>query len=317
MFSVIIPIHNAEKTLRRCLDSLLDQSHGDFEALLIENGSTDKSFDICKEYTGKDKRFRAFSIGKCSGPSKPRNIGLKNAKGECIAFLDADDWYGTSVLSMLKDCLEYSGSDVVFWGFSMMAEDGVSEDIHFPKISTLNNKEKCIQLQEQDCFGYICCKAYRRRVLNEVFFDEKFNLFEDEVFGLKAIEKADSVYVVPEKYNRSECLYHSIETNSSLMHITHENIVQLKEFEYHAWKSFLAGEHNNYLSEMANKAVSYCRYYIFERKLALAKTYRELTEAEFYQDALVNPSKVTEIVSRGYKSFKKDWIKWKIKTALR
>lgn len=317
MFSVIIPIHNAEKTIRRCLDSLLDQSYGDFEALLIENGSNDKSFDICKEYAGKDKRFRVFGIGKCNGPSKPRNIGLTEAKGDYIAFLDADDWYGTSVLSMLKDSFEHSESDIVFWGFSMTAEDGVSEDIHFPKISTLNSKEKCIQLQEQDCFGYVCCKAYRRRVLDGVFFEEEFNLFEDEVFGLKAIEKAYSIFVVPEQYNRAECLYHSIESNNSLMHKTHENIVQLKDFEYQAWKSFLDGEYNNYLSNMANKAVSYCRYYIFERKLDIAKTYGELTESEFYQDAVVKPNKVTEIISQGYKSFKKDWIKWRIKTALR
>ena len=314
---MIIPIHNAEKTLRRCLDSLIDQSYGDFEVILVENGSSDRSFEICKEYIKKDKRFKAYCVGTCNGPSKPRNIGLNLAKGDYIAFLDSDDWYGTSVLSMLKECFDQNNSEIVFWGFSMMKEDGKSEDIHFPNVKTMNNKEKCIHLQKQDCFGYICCKAYDRRVIDGIFFDERFDLFEDEVFGLKALEKVKSVYVVPEQYNYSEFLYHSIESNNSLMHKTHANIIQLKEFEYQAWKSFLDGEYNKDLSEMANKAVSYCRYYIFEHNLDLKKAYVDLLNSGFYRDALLNPGKITENISRGYYSFKKDWIKWKVKTALR
>ena len=91
MVSVIIPVHNAAGTLPRCLDSLIAQTHDDFEAILVENGSTDDSFAVCQAYVARDPRFKAIDVGPCNGPSRPRNVGLERAQGEIIAFLDSDD----------------------------------------------------------------------------------------------------------------------------------------------------------------------------------------------------------------------------------
>ena len=96
--SVIIPVYNAESTLRRCVDSVLAQTFPDFECLLINDGSEDKSGEICDEYAIRDSRVRVFHKGN-GGVSSARNVGLDNATGEWIAFVDSDDWVGRNIWS--------------------------------------------------------------------------------------------------------------------------------------------------------------------------------------------------------------------------
>ena len=86
-FSIIIPVYNAEKTLRRCLDSLLAQSFRDFEVLMVENGSMDGSNALCREYAANDPRFVLYASRENRGPSGARNSGLDHAKGIYTAFL--------------------------------------------------------------------------------------------------------------------------------------------------------------------------------------------------------------------------------------
>ena len=84
--SVIIPVYNVEKWLNKCVDSILSQSYENFEVILVNDGSTDKSKDICDSYSKKDNRVRVLNI-KNSGQSVARNIGLKEAKGDYILFI--------------------------------------------------------------------------------------------------------------------------------------------------------------------------------------------------------------------------------------
>ena len=88
--SIIVPVYNVEQYLRRCIDSILNQSFADFELLLIDDGSKDKSGAICDEYAAKDSRIRVFHKEN-GGVSSARNIGLENARGEWLSFIDGDD----------------------------------------------------------------------------------------------------------------------------------------------------------------------------------------------------------------------------------
>ena len=91
IISVIVPVYNAEKTLRRCVDSILAQTFEDFELILINDGSKDQSGDICDEYAAKDPRVK--TVHKTNGGvSSARNAGLCIAQGEYIAFIDSDDY---------------------------------------------------------------------------------------------------------------------------------------------------------------------------------------------------------------------------------
>ena len=89
--SVIVPVYNTEKYLRRCIDSVLAQTYQDFELLLIDDGSKDSSGAICDEYAAKDARVRVFHKEN-GGVSSARNLGLDNARGEWVTFVDSDDY---------------------------------------------------------------------------------------------------------------------------------------------------------------------------------------------------------------------------------
>lgn len=89
--SIIIPVYNAEAQIRQCLDSILDQKFEDYELLLINDGSTDHSGNICNEYAGKDSRIKVYHQ-KNAGVSAARNKGLENSTGEWITFVDSDDY---------------------------------------------------------------------------------------------------------------------------------------------------------------------------------------------------------------------------------
>ena len=91
LISVIVPVYNTEKYLDECIQSILNQSFTDFELLLIDDGSTDRSGAICDQYAAKDERVRVFHTEN-GGVSSARNVGLDEAKGEWIAFVDSDDW---------------------------------------------------------------------------------------------------------------------------------------------------------------------------------------------------------------------------------
>ena len=101
--SIIVPVYNVEKYLPRCIDSILAQTSTNFELILIDDGSTDKSGMICDEYAKKDNRIKVFHKEN-GGVSSARNIGLDNASGEWLAFIDPDDAVDKEYLSLPELC---------------------------------------------------------------------------------------------------------------------------------------------------------------------------------------------------------------------
>ena len=115
--SVIIPVYNAEKWLRDALASLQGQTYADFEAILVDDGSTDGSADICRRLCGHDSRFRLISQ-KNSGVSAARNRGIDDASGEWIAFMDADDVMPPDALAVMAEHARKSGAGIVAGGYT-------------------------------------------------------------------------------------------------------------------------------------------------------------------------------------------------------
>ena len=129
--SIIIPVYNAENYLRRCIDSVLSQSFTDFELILVDDGSKDKSPQICDEYASQDTRVRVIHKAN-GGVSAARNDGLDIAKGEYITFIDSDDWVERDYLSTLSNYRDY---DIVFFSHRLIYEDGYPECVEFNDIS--------------------------------------------------------------------------------------------------------------------------------------------------------------------------------------
>ena len=115
MISVIVPVYNAEKYIKQTVEAIQNQDYQELEILLINDGSKDNSLRICQEIARADDRVRVFDQTNC-GVSKTRNRGLLEARGEYIAFADADDNLEKDMLSTLYDCMQQYHADIVSCG---------------------------------------------------------------------------------------------------------------------------------------------------------------------------------------------------------
>lgn len=116
-FSIIVPVYNSEKYLSQCIESVLSQSYSNFELILVDDSSTDSSFEICQLFANKDARINVIHKEN-GGTSSARNVGLNNAKGDYILFMDNDDyWNNSNALSLIANHLEESKADVLIFDY--------------------------------------------------------------------------------------------------------------------------------------------------------------------------------------------------------
>ena len=283
-FSIIVPIYNAEKTLRKCLDSLAVQSYRDFEVLMIENGSQDSSNAICREYAAKDPRFILRACEDNKGPSGARNVGLEHADGTYIAFLDSDDYVEPSYLDELFEA--FRDSDVVFFGYHQISVDGTFLGDHIPQISEdTGYYETLIDLHKQDLFGYTWIKAFRRDAIRNHRFSRELNLLEDEVFACEVLAEPKRIKIIP------KAIHNYVTGNSgSLIGRTHPDYCRKVDAAYSAWKKLLQPyeKRNEVLVQMANAHVSRCMYYGFERDVVVKDFFGSLKGFDFFAESTLN-----------------------------
>ena len=115
--SVILPCYNVEKYIERCLNSLVQQTMGDIEIICVDDKSTDKTRDIIQQFANADKRIRAIFLDSNHGPGYARNIGMHNANGEYVSFIDPDDYIDTNFYAVLFDLAQSQNLDVAKGGF--------------------------------------------------------------------------------------------------------------------------------------------------------------------------------------------------------
>ena len=119
--SVIVPVFNVEKYLRQCLDSILQQTYQNLEIIIINDGSTDGSDAICREYAGKDSRISYFAKEN-TGISDTRNVGIRQATGEYVTFVDSDDWVEHTYVEELHDKLKAYDADIAITNYYLFNE---------------------------------------------------------------------------------------------------------------------------------------------------------------------------------------------------
>lgn len=203
-FSIIIPVYNVEKYLRECLDSVLNQTFADWNAICVNDGSTDGSAAILEEYGNKDNRFRIISQPN-GGLSAARNTGLKAATGEYVLFLDSDDWIEDNALEILSNDLDDEDM-LCFSGRRYFERKGLYHDADMLKersyVSGMDYYNENA-LQSRD-FAFVCVvlRAYRRTFLIENCLWFKEGIYhEDNLFTPIACYYAKKVRQV------SDCLY--------------------------------------------------------------------------------------------------------------
>lgn len=202
--SIIVPIYNVEKYLRRCIDSILSQTFISFELLLIDDGSTDASGAICDEYALMDRRIHVtHQINR--GVSAARNVGLDKSVGKYVCFVDSDDWVTSDYLATLME--QVQGFDVLFFGFFLKYNDESSMSLSLRRQCAVNEIEKeqlmlslCKNDTDYNVLGYAFDKIFRRNLIEKynLRFDENICLGEDEIFALAYCLKAQYLKVIPD-----------------------------------------------------------------------------------------------------------------------
>lgn len=192
--SVIVPVYNAEKYLPHCIDSILAQTFTDFEVLLIDDGSTDNSGKICDEYAVKDSRIRVFHK-KNGGVSSARNLGIKEAHGDWITFIDSDDWIYPN---LLNDYYKYfpNHADLYIQGFiDSNKNKSVDKEQYWKGNNLIIETDKL----EKQLIGFVWNKLFKSSIIkdHQLFFDEKITMIEDLLFVYHYMICSESVLNIP------------------------------------------------------------------------------------------------------------------------
>ena len=196
--SIIIPVYNTKQYLSRCLESVLNQSYTDIELLLVDDGGTDGSGDVCDAYAEKDSRIRVFHQEN-GGVSSARNMGLGHATGEWIYFVDSDDEVLPDGIQTLVNCIS-DEVDIVMGGYVDVDENGVPFEVYERTELTLSKKHSLVSLYGgygsfYPYCGYLWMRLLRRRVIQEhhLLFDPAIAIKEDTLFLTQYVCKSNGI----------------------------------------------------------------------------------------------------------------------------
>jgi len=213
--SIIIPVYNAEKYLRRCIDSVLGQEYRDFELLLVNDGSTDTSGVICEEYAKKDHRVRV-THKENTGVSDTRNLAISQARGKYLQFVDSDDWLTSDATRLLVKAAEENGCDLVISDFYRVVGERVSHKGDIETDGVMSREEFAAHMMEDPAdfyYGVLWNKLYRRDIVEKhsICMEPCISWCEDFLFNLEYILHAERFYAlrVP--------VYYYVKTKGSLV----------------------------------------------------------------------------------------------------
>lgn len=232
--SVIVPVYNAQATIKHCVESILGQAYKNFELILVDDGSTDNSYAICAAYAGKDPRITAVQIEN-AGPFQARKAGAEIAKGDILTFSDADDWFEKHAFETAEKLFHRYNPDILAYAYYYdgdkterhLYEEGLycGEEIH----------EKILPgMMYDSLFGgrrlnpSLCCKWIRRELFEKVTKTVKDRI----TFGEDALVTYPAVCMAERLVISNEALYHY---STNVFSCTHtyplERITEVKAFQ--------------------------------------------------------------------------------------
>jgi len=209
--SIIVPVYNAEKHLKRCIDSILSQTFTDFECILVNDCSTDSTSIICDEYAQKDRRIKIINNVISNGSSISRKIGFENSSGEYIQFIDADDWIESNMLEKLY-------STAITGNYDMLCCDWYNHNLNneiiykkMPSVSNdfISNIKNIILLFGLK--GAVWNKLIKRTVYENINFPKE-GYFEDKYIITQALYFSKSIMYL------NMAFYHYVSNIDSWVH---------------------------------------------------------------------------------------------------
>lgn len=215
LLSVIIPVYNTGKYVEKCIDSVINQTYKDLEIILIDDGSTDDSYNVLTELEKKDNRIKIITQMN-QGVSKTRNKGIEIAQGDLIAFVDSDDCLDLDMYEILIKNLDNTNADasacalIYDYNYEKMLPQtgkGINADV-----LTFEGADILLSLTRKDnsIEGLTPNKIYRRTIIGEHRFDEKIRMCEDSLFAWSVLRECTKVCYTP-----AQMYHYYIRNNSS------------------------------------------------------------------------------------------------------
>lgn len=193
MISVIVPVYNVEKYLERCVKSIAAQTYKDLEILLIDDGSTDKSGEMCDAFQQTDSRIKAFHKQN-GGLSDARNYGIEHSAGEFISFVDSDDYIDEKMLETLHRLITENDADLAVCSAMDVFEGKGVTQVKEIKEFNLNKVESYKYMLRGDGIPSACNKLYKRQTVGDVRFPVG-KLYEDGFFTPQILKKVEKTAV--------------------------------------------------------------------------------------------------------------------------
>lgn len=227
--SIIVPVYNVEKYLKKCLDSIFNQSFKDFNLIIVNDGSTDNSEKIINEYL--EKYINIIYIKQENlGVSEARNVGLRKANKKYTMFIDSDDYIEKDTLESLYNKAENTNADMVIYGHENFYDDSSkikSNDFKWDENKIYSNIEVMEMMLEYKILGYSHCKMYlSENIINKKMYFEKGRIIEDLFPVFKQVSLSKRIVFINKK------MYKYRQRQSSLTH--NLSIKDIDDYKYAA-----------------------------------------------------------------------------------
>ena len=206
MISIIVPVYKVEPYLKKCIESIINQTYRDIEIILIDDGSPDRCGEICEEYAEKDSRIRVFHTEN-RGLSAARNYGIDKANGQYIGFVDSDDWIEPAMYEVLLKTAKESGSEVVQCGF--YKDYPTTSEIIATPANTYTSVEALQAYLDGEFRSSVWGYLWEKECFSEVMFPEG-HVYEDLVLIYKFFSAIRSVTTI------NTPLYHYVQREGSI-----------------------------------------------------------------------------------------------------
>lgn len=230
LISIIVPVYNAQSTLERCINSILQQTYKKVEVICIDDGSKDNSLDVLRKFEESEERVKVIPKTN-EGVSAARNEGIKASTGQYILFVDSDDYIEKSMILDLYQAIRKADADVAIEGYQ---EVNIERKFEVYDYKNCLKKEEFLSKCIQNTGGVVCSKLYRSSLIKEngIFFRRDLTLSEDLIFALECFKKANQLIQIEKAdyiYDRRNEKYRDINVVERLNKNigVHELIVKL------------------------------------------------------------------------------------------